>query len=313
MIVLHLLFYLLLFVLIWYGAGLIVKAIDKFSKRIKISSFAVSFFILGILTSLPEMAVGINSILEKDPEIFIGNLIGGIIVIFLFIIPLLAIVGNGTRLNHELNAQKLFLSLVVIGAPALLISDRRITSYEGILLILLYIILFYFIEKKQNLMEKIENQFEHTNINLFKDLFNIIFGVAIVFLSSRFLVEETIYFSNILKISPFFISLIVLSLGTNLPELLVGVRSLASGKKDIAFGDYIGSAAANTLIFGVLTVVNGKDIIIPDHFLQRFIFITLGLGFFYLFSRSKNDISKKEGIILLTFYILFFAVEFIIK
>lgn len=105
----------------------------------------------------------------------------------------------------------------------------------------------------------------------------------------------------------------MLSLGTNLPELSVGIRSLSSGKKEIAFGDYIGSAAANTAIFGVLTVVNKSDVIIPDHFFQRFIFIAAGLGLFYFFSRSKNNISRGEGLILLLVYILFLLVEFSIK
>src|SRR4030042_5741949 len=97
--------YFLSFFVIWYGAGLIISAVDKISKKSNISKFAVSFFILGLLTSTPELAVGINSIADHDPEIFVGNLLGGIIVIFLLIVPILAIMGNGIKLAHQLNSK----------------------------------------------------------------------------------------------------------------------------------------------------------------------------------------------------------------
>src|SRR3546814_1257025 len=69
------------------------------AKKIHISSFAFSFFVLGILTSIPEMAVGLNAISQNRPEIFVGNLLGSIIILFLVIIPLLALV-NGRSEDH---------------------------------------------------------------------------------------------------------------------------------------------------------------------------------------------------------------------
>ena len=61
--------YLLSFVFIWFGAGLIVSSVDAFARKLRISSFALSFFVLGILTSLPEISVGINSILRNETEL----------------------------------------------------------------------------------------------------------------------------------------------------------------------------------------------------------------------------------------------------
>src|SRR3989338_7653254 len=92
---------------LWLGSGLIVYSLDNIARRLEISAFAVSFFVLGFLTSLPEIAVGINAILDKTPEIFVGNLLGGQIIIFLLIIPMLAILGNGVILSHQLTASKL--------------------------------------------------------------------------------------------------------------------------------------------------------------------------------------------------------------
>lgn len=154
----------------------------------------MSFFILGFLTSTPEIAVGLNSIIEKDPEIYVGNLIGGVIVIFLFIIPALAIFGKGITLSHQLNNKNLLLSLIICAAPAFLISDRKVTVFEDLLLIFLYLVLFYIIEKKKGIIENIEDKFLKTDRDDLKYLAKIVIGVIIVFVTSRFIVDETIYF-----------------------------------------------------------------------------------------------------------------------
>ncbi|PIS15689.1 hypothetical protein COT62_02310 [Candidatus Roizmanbacteria bacterium CG09_land_8_20_14_0_10_41_9] len=311
--IINIFLYLLSFVFIWFGSGLIVSSIDTFARKLRISSFALSFFVLGLFTSIPEISLGINSIVEKEPEILVGDIIGEVIVIYLLLIPTLAIIGNGIKLNRQLNNQNLLLAMLVCLTPAFLISDRILSLSEGLLLILLYGLLFYFIEKNQGILEAVERKFAHPDGREFLYIGKIILGTGIVFLSSRYLVDRTVFFSQILNISPFLISLIALSLGTNLPELSVGIRSLYSGKKDIAFGDYVGSAAANTLILGVLTIFNGSSIVIPNHFFQRFFFMFIGLSLFYFFSRSKNDISRIEGIGLLYIYLLFLLVEIVVS
>ena len=269
----------------------------------------MSFFVLGILTSIPEISVGINSVIDGDPEIFVGNLIGGVVILYLLAIPLLAVFGNGIILDHKLTTKNLIFSLLVVSAPTFLIIDGKITAFGGTFLILLYLALFYFIEKGKGLMEKVKDNILNHNHHLLKYVSFILLGIIIIFLSSKYIVDMTIYFSEIINISPFIISLLLLALGTNLPELSLAVRAIYQGKKQVALGDYVGSAAANTLIFGVMTILNGKDIYVAGNFLTTFLFIVFGLGLFFLFSRSKQDISRKEGLVLFFVYLLFFIFE----
>lgn len=297
------------FFAIWFGAGLIVSSVENLSHRLRISSFATSFFVLGILTSIPEASVGINSILNRDPEIFVGNLIGASLVLFVLAIPILAILGNGIRLAHQLNDKTLPLALLVVAAPSFFIIDKRVTMFEGIFLVILYLLLFYLIEKRKGLLENIKDKITDGKTRFLEDIFTIILGAIVVFISSNIIVDKTIFFSSTFGISAFLISLLVLSVGTNLPELSLAIRSVTLGKKEIALGDYLGSAAANTFFFGLLTVVNQKEIVVINHFLQTFIFMVLGLSLFFYFTRSKNDISRKEGLILLFIYFAFVLVE----
>ena len=77
MIVANVISFFLSFFVVWWGAGLIIDAVGRISRKINLSSFAVSFFVLGLMTSIPELSVGINSVINRDPEIFVGNLLGG--------------------------------------------------------------------------------------------------------------------------------------------------------------------------------------------------------------------------------------------
>ena len=103
----------------------------------------------------------------------------------------------------------------------------------------------------------------------------------------------------------------VLSLGTNFPELSLALRSVLSGTKEVALGDYMGSASVNTLLFGIFTLLSGGEALQIDNFFFTLVFILVGLGLFYLFTRSKDMISRKEGLVLLFLYILFVIFEFV--
>lgn len=309
MILTNILLYLGSFVVIWMGAGLIIKSVDKIARRLKLSQFAISFFLLGLLTSVPETAVSFNAVAEHNPEIFVGTLLGGVVVIFLFIIPILAILGKGIKVNHSLDSKHLAMVLAVTAAPALMVIDQRVTNFEGLLLIGFYLFLFYIIQRKHGIFDKSETEVLELKAYSFLDLLKVALGIGLVFISSNYIVDQTVMFSEIFHIPAFYLSLIILGLGTNLPELSLAIRGITSGKQDIAFGDYLGSAAANTLLFGFFTLLNDGEVITVNNFVVTFIIIVLGLGIFYYFSRTQRIISVREGIILISLYIIFVAYE----
>lgn len=297
------------FVTIWYGAGKIVTGADKFSRRLKVSSFAFSFLVLGLLTSTPEFGVGLTAISEGKPDIYIGNLIGGIPVLFLFAIPVLAILGNGLKFNKSINTHNLILSFAVMLLPPLFVIDGRITIVESLILILSYFVLLFFIQREKGLLESDNEELMERKSYSMKDILQIVYGVGLVFVASHYIVEGTIYFGQLLSLSTFFISLILLSIGTNLPELSLAVKSVVSGKKDVAFGDYIGSGAANTLLFGLFSLLGKGNVKVDDHFLPAFIALFLGLTLMFVFAKTKNVLSRKEAIVLIGFFLLFGLIQ----
>ncbi len=305
----HLLLYALSFFLIWYGSGHIIGATSTFSKKLRVSPFLFSFLFLGLLTSIPELSVGLQSIANNHSEVFVGNLLGGVIVLFLLIIPLLAVMGNGINVKNELGDMSLLFTSIVILAPAFFVLDKVVTNFEGAVMVVLYIALMLFIQRNQGILDIKNKQLMETKNFSYKDIVSLLFGLGLVFVASRILLDKTIYFADLFGVSAFYISLIAVALGTDMPEFVLAMRSALHKKKDVAMGDYVGAGAASTLLFGIFTLLNDGEVVTVGNFWVRFIFIALALFLFWVFSRSKKTISRGEGFLLLGVYVVFLSIE----
>lgn len=308
----HLLIYIFSFVGIWVGSGLAVKSVERLARTLRISSFTVSFLILGFFTSITELSVGVNSILENDPEIYVGNLIGASIVLFMLIIPLLAIVGKSIHISSEFRGFNLPASLVVVAFPVILAMDGKVDQTDSIISLGLFLFLAIIVQTKSGIADGIKKLNTKSEVKIGFEILKILFSVAIIFVSGKFVVEETIYFSEILKVSPFLISLLLISIGTNVPELSLVVRSIFMRNRQVAFGDYVGSAAFNTFLLGFLTFIYGKEVLLTNSYMVSLLFLVVGLSVFYYFARTKNTISRVEGFALILIYGLFLFTEMIL-
>ncbi len=301
--------FLLSFALLWVGSGLAVSAISKISNSLRMSSFFVSFFIMGLFTTISEIMVGINSVISNQPEIFVGNIVGSAVIIFLFILPLLSILGNGIHLNHSFKFKDLVTATLVVGFPAILTLDNRITLVDILICLILYGYFSFMLEKNNRSLSKfITINFSRSTIYI--SLIKILIAVVLVFFASNILVNQTTIIADFFGASPFIISLLIISIGTNIPEISIAVRAILAKKNDIAFGNYLGSATLNTLVFGLLGLMSERPILALGSNYSIIIFLT-GLVLFLYFAKSGNSISRVEGSVLLFIYFLFVIFEII--
>ncbi len=305
----HILVYAAAFLGIWVGAGLAIRSVERFAHKLRLSSFIVSFLVLGFFTSISEISVGVNAVLTNDPSIFVGNLIGASIVLFLMVIPLLALVGHDITISKEVRGHNLILPLIVVGTPVLLSFDGSVGKIDAIIAVVLYVVSALLIERGRGFVKNVTTLAQFKNLSVGDELVKITAGALLIFGSSHVVVDQTIYFSQTLGLSEFFISLMVIGIGTNLPEMSLIVRSLLMKSNQVAFGDYLGSASFNTFIYGILSLWYGKPIFLNNSYAISLGFLIAGLGLFYVFAKSKHTISKLEAAALFGLYIAFFTSE----
>ena len=104
-------------------------------------------------------------------------------------------------------------------------------------------------------------------------------------------------------ISGTFVGLVLLSLGTNLPELTILFTAKAGEEESLALGNFFGSACINVGILGTLAIIS-DGVLLSD-------ITTLTIGLFFLFfallmfvvfSLSERSLNRREGVLMVSVY-----------
>ena len=82
-------------------------------------------------------------------------------------------------------------------------------------------------------------------------------GFILVVIGAHFTVESASEIAKNFGISEWIIGIVMISLGTSLPELVVSISAALKGKVDMAIGNIIGSNMANTtVVIGAAALTN---------------------------------------------------------
>lgn len=123
------------------GAYIVINSVIALSAALKIDEYIISFFVVGIGTSLPELVVDLTAIRKRQYELAIGDAIGSCIVdasLAIGIGPLVALnspVMVSGRLAETTGLYALLASIIVILTLAL---RRRLDKKAGVLFIIVY-------------------------------------------------------------------------------------------------------------------------------------------------------------------------------
>lgn len=113
-------------------------------------------------------------------------------------------------------------------------------------------------------------------------------------------------------LSPLFIGLFLVALGTSLPELAFEWRAVKMGQTDMALGDLLGSIVANsTLVLGLAAIIRPLTLTVRGlvpYTLAIIIFIFMYILFIY-FVKTKRKLDWWEGLILIAIFFFFLFLE----
>ena len=117
-----------------------------------------------------------------------------------------------------------------------------------------------------------------------------------------------------LNISEKIIGLTIVAIGTSLPELVTSVTAAIKGDSDIAIGNIVGSNIFNMLlIVGLSAVINPITYNITYNFQMIILFAGMILMLVFPFIKPKDELSRKNGLILVLLYIFYMTVLFFEK
>lgn len=295
------------------SARIIETSFVEFAHKFKINEFFLGFVVLGLVTSLPEISVAIFSS-SKNPELSTGNLIGATTVILTLIIGISAIKYRNLSFESKFAEKEVIFGIFVLSAMVLAVIDQRLVLIEGIILLAAYCAYIFYLNRKLN--SKKDKVF-FLNISTKKTsnvLLRIIIGIVVLLISSSYAVDLSQQLALSLGVSESFVGIILLAIGTNLPEITILLTSKTAEQENLALGNFFGSACVNTGVLGMLAILsNGFELQDFPSIIIGIVILVFALVLFAIFSWTGRKIDRVEGILLITLYIALLLAELLTK
>ena len=137
---------------------------------------------------------------------------------------------------------------------------------------------------------------------------NILSGIVLLFLmvfSSGIVVDIVEQYALRLQVKRQNLTAILMGFSLALPELFIGVAAAMVGKPEIALGNVVGANLANlSLIIGCAAVLAGTVSVVGEY-LQRDLWVTLGLAMLPFLMLMDGRISGFEGFVLILLYLVY--------
>jgi cation:H+ antiporter len=102
--------------------------------------------------------------------------------------------------------------------------------------------------------------------------------------------------------SPFFLSAIVLALGTSLPELFVAITSSLDGTPNLSLGNVIGANITNLALVSGVSAVLFARVKVQGNILKKDLGVTMFAGIVPFLLIFDRELSRVDGLILLSVY-----------
>ena len=138
------------------------------------------------------------------------------------------------------------------------------------------------------------------------DLILIATGICILLTAGDVLVKASVACSVRLSVPPLIVGLTIVSLGTSLPELVVGIQAAWNGLGNLALGNILGSNIANILlVLGLPAMITA--IKSDDRDLKTSLYFMIGSTLLFSFLVISGKLGVTHGIVLLiiNFLIIF--------
>ncbi|MFC4816719.1 sodium:calcium antiporter [Flavobacterium sp. GCM10023249] len=279
------------------------NAAEAIGKYLKLPSFVVGVFIVGIGTSLPELISGILSVNKGASEILSGNIIGANISNILLITGLAVVIN---KKNISLKSGYMYIDLnYLIGSFLffyMIAYDGKMDAAESFFGLLIFIVYSIYLIKGEA-KSKEDSNAKTEKFPIVSLLLLLVSAVGIYFGADYTIISlEKIAFD--LSIPKSIVALTLLSLGTTLPELAVNISAIKNGKAEMAIGNVLGSSIFNTLVIPAIASFFGT-IVVTNNLLQFSLPVMAACGLlFYLLTQDKK-ISVWEGLLFICLYSLF--------
>ncbi len=296
------------------GADFVIRGATSVAHYLGVSEWLIGVVIVGIGTSLPELAININSAFEGT-SVGVGTVFGSNLFNMLAILGMVAFISpvvmrpEWIRRDLPINIGVIMLTGAALLFPISGGNYYGITRPEALLLFMAFIVWIRFMAlRKDDDIEQPHSEYADTSAWYISALL-IVAGLVGVFVGSEWIVDGAQKVARLAGMSEGLIGLTIVALGTSIPEIAISIRAITKKNTALAIGNILGSNIFDLIgIFGIAGLI--ATIPMPEAFLFDYLFLlfTSILLFAFMFIGKINTISKTQGLILILTYFTYLII-----
>lgn len=304
-------------VLLAGGSELLIRGSLTLARRAGVSALLSGLLIVGFGTSAPELVVSVDAALAQRPGIAIGNVVGSNICNVLMILGVCALISPLTVKPTALRRD----ALIVVGASVLflaLVGGSSLARVDAVILLFAlsaYLVLAYRGERGVDAADAAPQETDSQAVTPLPEsgvmtAVTVIGGLFLLIFGSHVLLTGAIGMATQLGVSEAVVGLILVAMGTSMPELSVSIVAAFRRHADVAIGNVLGSNIFNLLgILGVSAIL--QPLSVPVRVLHFDQWVMLGSALLLVvFLYTGKRLSRLEGGIFVVGYGLYAVLSF---
>ncbi len=282
------------------GGEMLTLNASRIALNLGLKPIVIGLTIVAFGTSMPEALISVTSAMDGKGDIVIANMAGSNIFNILLILGLAAIIHP---LKVERNAIRREIPFLIGSSIlALILSyDGVVGRLDGLVLLGFFatflIILFRSISNEPDEIKRIQSGRKYGWVIAVTAL-----SLVLLVIGAKTFLTGSISIARHFGVAEAFIGLIIIAVGTSLPEFATSVIASFRGKDDIAVGNIVGSNIFNVLfILGISSIIH--PVAVSDLLIGRDLVILIAVSLAALpILKTGFRISRIEGLGLLCGY-----------
>ena len=290
------------------GADKLLDATEDLAKKLGTSEFIIGLTVVALGTSLPEIFVGIQSVSKETENLAMGAIVGSNISNIALIFGV-ACIGREIYPRKNITSKRQYIPLIAsaILLGLFLYSGNTIKPFEALIILLVLPIFLYVIYSDKSIGVDIQDDSnESKQNNVVWSLLILVVSLIALYFGSEGVVLAGKGMGEVFGISQIVVGLMVVAVGTSLPELAVTIGAIMKKRTDVVVGNVIGSNVLNIVlvvpIIGFFGSGNSLDPVLfkRDYFVMIFLTIFFAL---FVYLQTKKTIFKDVKLINLSGYL----------
>lgn len=297
------------------SADLFVDAMSSLASYLKVPTFIIALTVVAFGTSSPELAISFSSLMSGNGVLTLSNVIGANVVNILLVLGIASIV-HPIKIKGSTTKKEIPMLILISMTFAVLFCDLQLsdTAYaniisrsDGMILILLFLVFVYYLKEVISAHRLKDTECSVPKFTKKQTIIYGLIGIVILLLNANQVVDISSLLAKSVGISDKIIGMVIIGIGTSLPELVTSIITVKKGDFDFTIENIVG-----TNIFNICVVLGLPVIIFGDIVANGFGIIDMGIMvlstvILYFFSKSEKKISRLEGIIMIMIFILYYS------